>query len=366
MKIGITTFNWANNYGAMLQAYALQSFLCARGHTVEIVRYCVGLPPAGLRKWIARTLYGCVSKWEVTYKEYIFEQFRQRYLMRTPEVFRSINDLKNIADRFDMLITGSDQVWNPSLLAQVDHLDDLYFLSFAGTRTRRISYAASFGCSEKGMMNEEWQNIISQKLQNMDRISVREESGLDVIQSLGVSTNAVHVVDPTLLLGKMDYEKMVGRGKTSRDFLFSYMLHGMEQDAESLCGQISETLKLKRLKCDARKTAVHKGYTLPSPIGWLQQIRDASFMVTNSFHGVAFCLIFHIPFIAVLLGGDISSMNARVVDLLKAVGLTDRIILPQHNTPAEFFNKEINWCNVDQQISSMRAKSVNFLARETV
>ena len=362
MNIGITTFQWANNYGAVLQAHALQSFLRERGHAVQIVDYRVKSSFTGLRRWIAKTPYRCVRKWEAAYKEYVFELFRERYMARTPSVFYSVVEMESIADKFDMLITGSDQVWNPRFLSQVDGFFDLYFLSFAAPQTRRVAYAASIGHSEKATMKEEWQEILSEKLQKMDAISVREPSGVDLVNSLCGRSDAVQVVDPTLLLERKHYEKIAGETKGWGKYLFSYMLHGMDRDAGEACRHITEARNVQVMKCDAKKTNIHRGYVLPSPTGWLKRIKNAPFVATNSFHCVVFCLIFHVPFIALLIDGQIGSMNSRIVELLKEVRLTNRILSPQEDIPAGMCAEEINWDIVDQKIVAMREKSVEFLA----
>ncbi len=361
MNVGISTFQWSNNYGAVLQAHALQAFLRERKHLVQIVDYRMKPSTTGLRKLISKNPYILVRKWESAYKEYVFELFRQRHLVRTPTVFYSVNELKIIADQFDVLITGSDQVWNPRWLAQRDGLFDLYFLSFAAPQTRRISYAASIGHSEKSTMKQEWQKILSEKLPLIDAISVREASGVELVNSLCGRTDAVTVVDPTLLLKRTHYEKIAGAPKRQTNYLFSYMLHGMEQDAVGACQTISVIQDLKIINCDVVKTNIRKDYVLPSPTGWLQRIKDASFMVTNSFHGVIFCLIFHTPFISVLIDGQIGSMNSRIVELLRTVGLDDRIIAPRQDVPVALYTAEINWDLVDQKIVTMREESFDFL-----
>ena len=360
MKIGITTFQWSDNYGAVLQAHALQSVLETMGHSVEIVDYQPRNLGSMVRRWVAKTPRCCARKWELRYKEHLFESFRRKYLKRTPETFCSVDDLERIKDRFDVLITGSDQVWNPDWLAQIEGLSDLFFLSFAGSQTRRISYAASIGHSEKATMEEAWQKILSAKLKQMDAISVREASGVKLVSELCGRTDAVHVVDPTLLLDRAYYETIAGKAKRKSGMLLSYMLHGLERDADAACRQIAESQNLHIVKCDVHKTSLHRGYRLPSPSGWLREIRDASFVVTNSFHGTVFCLIFHVPFIALLIGGKIGSMNSRIVDLLSAVGLTNRILSVGDYVSEKTFNGKIDWGYVDEQTVSMRSESIKF------
>ena len=128
MKIGVTTFQWSDNYGAVLQAYALQSFLQQRGHEVEIVDYRKDRKRTIFHTFLAKTPSACLRKWHAAYKTYLFDQFRRKHLNLTQTPFYSSQDLGAIRDRYDMLITGSDQVWNPRWLEQRPGFFDLYFL----------------------------------------------------------------------------------------------------------------------------------------------------------------------------------------------------------------------------------------------
>jgi hypothetical protein len=363
MRIGITTFQWADNYGALLQAHALQTFLQARGHEVQIVDYRPQRPRSLVRRWFSASPRGCAHKWEANWKKFLFERFRKKNLGRTPEVFQSASELRKISDRFDLLIAGSDQVWNPKWLAQVDGLTDLYFLSFAGQRSRRISYAASIGHSDLSTMKEEWQKILAERMKAMDAISVREQSGVELVRQLCGRTDAVCVADPTFLLDANQWAGVVGSRKRKGKYIFSFMLHGLEQDASVVCGQMAGKKEIPVFKCDARRTPLHKGYVLPSPAGWLRWIRGADFVVTNSFHCTVFCLIFHVPFVAVLIDGTIGSMNSRITDLLKAVGLSPRAVAAGVELPTGIVTGRIDWGSVDQAVASMRIGAVGFLGK---
>lgn len=364
MKIGIMTFHWATNYGAVLQAYALQTFLSAREHDAQIVDYRVESPQLWYRKWLSKTLRDCLWKWELAYKKYLFKDFCKEYLICTPEIFHTIEDMGIISNRFDVLIAGSDQVWNPRWLSQDDGLFDSYFLSFAGDRTLRISYAASFGHSEMMTIKDEWQKIIREKLRDMHVISVRESSSIDLVYSLCGRDDVVQVIDPTLLLRHEYYEKLVGSSQKRRKILFSYMLHGLESDSETVSHHICEMLNLKLLKCDACKTSLRNGYILPSPIDWLRRIQDASFVVTNSFHGVVFCLLFHTPFVAIMINGQLESMNCRIIELLTSVGLNNRIVSSPEQITVGICADKIEWDKVDRKIDILRAESIEFLSKQ--
>ena len=361
MNIGITTFQWANNYGALLQAHALQIFLRSRGHEVQIVDYRGRQPTKGIKKWISTSIVGCIYKWEAAYREYLFDHFRRNYLIRTHEIFYSTTDLERIADKFDLLITGSDQVWNPIFLAEITGLSELYFLSFAGKNTRKISYAASFGHTTKNTIEPNWRKILEEKLLSIDAISVREASGVGLVNSICGRTDAVNVVDPTLLLDRSYYERITKLKIKRQKYLFSYMLHELDENAETFNRQIPMLLNLKIVKCNASTTGIHKPYTLPSTTNWLNLIRNASFVVTNSFHGVVFCLLFHTPFIAITIDGSMSSMNSRVAELLSFLGLTHRICISQAEVPMEVYREVIKWGDIDNLLDKMRMGSIKYL-----
>jgi hypothetical protein len=358
MKIGITTFTWVENYGAVLQAHALQRFLQDCGHDVAIANFRVTPLATGLRRWLGRSLAACEKKWKIR----TFDRFRQMHMVFTPETFLSGGDLTALKDRFEVLITGSDQVWNPKWLAQFEGLFDLCFLSFGGPNTRRISYAASIGHSDLRTIKAEWQELMAEKLKAINAISVREKSGVALIEQLAQRSDGVHVVDPTLLLERSHYDALAGRTRKAKRVLFSYMLHGMGNDAIPAIQFISKTLRLKAVKCDGLRTALHPGYTLPSPGGWLRQIRDAEFVVTNSFHAVIFCLIFHRPFIALMIEGEIGSMNSRILELLGSVALESRVFSPGMAVTKTFLDQPIDWKEVDRVIYKLKENGINFLS----
>ena len=201
-------------------------------------------------------------------------------------------------------------------------------------------------------------------MKEMDAISVRERSSVSLVQELSGRTDAIQVADPTLLLDRSYYEVLASGRQGGGKYLFSYMLHGLERDAGYVSLQISEKLKVPVIQCNARQTRLHRGYRLPSPTGWLEEIRNASFVVTNSFHAIVFCLIFHVPFIAVLIDGQIGSMNSRITDLLNMVGLGHRICVSGEKMSPGLISETIDWDAVDHNMSAMRAGSVEFLVKQ--
>ena len=384
MKIGITTFQWADNYGAVLQAYALQQFLTQRGHRVEIVNYWRG---RSIRRWLrfAQYLPECFfrsgfqflsllrkllplslkQKVDAKYKNLVFANFRRDRLCLT-EPFADKADLVRFADEFDLLITGSDQVWNPRYLAQTEGMADCYFLSFARGETRKVSYAASIGHADSSLMTKKWTSLLADRLRTMDAISVREKSSVPLVEELSGRTDAVAVADPTLLLRAQGYKAIMSGQKIRKRYLFSYMLHGLEKDAASQIKEISDGLGLKAVQCDAGRSKLFAGYMLPAPTEWLSLICHASFMVTNSFHGVMFCLIFNVPFVAILINGKEGSMNARILDVLSIAGLSHRVFALGEEISEGLYRGQIEWDRVNALMEEFRGSSVRFLQDQNI
>ncbi len=362
MKIGITTLQWANNYGAVLQAHALQHFLQTRGHDVKIIDYRPSpsqAPP--LRSWLSLSPRRYLQKWENRKKYYKFKNFRKHHLNLTAPI-TSQNDLDLYSDRFNLLITGSDQVWNPCYLDQGNGFYDFYFLSFAGTSTKRISYSASIGHTDLTTLTDAWRNVLGKKLKAIDAISVRETSGIHLVRALSERNDAVCVADPTLLLSRDYYDQLAGGVRKKRKpYLFNCILHDEIINNRRTVNVIANQLGLRLLNCDVQRGPLHRDYALPSPEGWLRAIRDAEFVLTNSFHCMVFCLIFHVPFFVLLLSGNLASMNSRIVDLLKYLGLKNRILNPDQNRNPTVVAENIKWESIDDKLSSLRLSSLTFL-----
>lgn len=378
MKVGITTFHWSDNYGAVLQAYALQTFLERRGHSVEIIDYRKGAKPsrvtAALARFPVRLLHTALrllsplagvlprrlrGAIEVCYKKFLFERFRIKHLRLTPRL-HSIESLRSVGANYDVLITGSDQVWNPRFLDEGNGHFDAYFLTFADPKTHTMAYAASIGHADTSTMTAEWRQQLASRMGSIHAIGVRESSSLPLVEELCGRRDAEQVVDPTLLLPASDYAQLAGKLRPSST-LFAYMLHGLEAGAVPLCREVAKLKQLSILRCNARQSMLHPGHDLPGPDGWLQHIRNASFVITNSFHGTVFCLIFHVPFISILIDNHLGSMNARITDLLDAVDLRHRALVLGDDLSDELISNPINWEQVDRKMQSIRQRSINFL-----
>lgn len=331
MKIGILTFHWATNYGAVLQAYALSKYLADKGNDVKLIDY---YPPKYkktiLNAFATKHLELIPGRIRDISKEKIIEEFRKKYLNRTQYIAHS-TDLTDEA--FDCIICGSDQIWNESFIRYAERKHTyVYFLDFASKKKLLASYAASFGTTK---YDEKLKNDIRQYIERLDFVSVRENTGLDILKDMLID-NACIVPDPTLLVTGETYENMLLPNKKKRKYNFVYMLHGKAADAKKL------TAGTNCVTCG--NIGIEE---------WLTDIYYAENVVTNSFHGVVFSIMFHKPFTAVLIKG--SGMNDRIVTLLKKTGLENRI------SGDEIVTAPIDWEAVDKKTDIFRKDGYDYL-----
>lgn len=346
-KVYTITFHWATNYGAVLQAYALQTFLVEMGYDVEIINYV----PEKYKKTLLRCFRTRkLQKVKKQIKEYLkekkIEKFRNKYLHRT-KCFSSNGQLLNEEWEVATYICGSDQIWNPYFTMQGEGKPtSAYYLEFVPDNSNKIAYAASFGSIE---IKEEMKRYVKELLKTFQEISVRENTAKQIVRDLNLE--ATIVCDPVFLLDSKKYEVLIDGSWDLEGQLFSYILHENQEQAERVSKYVADILGLE-----------HFSEVNLSIEQWLGRIKKAGFLITNSFHATAFALIFHIPFLTVLISG--SGMNDRIKTLLEKMGLQDRIIEcfdeKQINQVVEC---QIDWNNVDAQVSKIREFSKNFLLK---
>lgn len=300
MKKGIITFQNANNYGAVLQAFALKNFLdkvdiCG---STEVINY--------ESKYLGH----------LKFQEQAFKDFIYKHLNLTKEV-RDEKGLKTLD--FNLFITGSDQVFNPLLTG----FDDNYFLTF--TSARKISYAGSLGVKTETF--SEYKDYFRERLAKFHKISIREETHQQFLENLGLKAE-VHV-DPSLLLTSDEYFELLEIDKsTLMDnyiLLFTYSTDPKLMDvANMLSLHLGLPIISISLGCTERylvKGAVSLNKTDPET--FIKLIAGASLVLTESFHGLMFSMVFHRPFLVYVKKRDTS---VRLVYTLKKFGLTDRTL----------------------------------------
>lgn len=380
-KVGIITIVKVNNYGAELQAFALQKRLESAGFQAEIIDYLYyknwrykdtkesrPFIPISLKGWILywvkyRAVNFMIDKVFTIFNGNIrrrlerFSSFHKEY-SRFSKEFRSYPALYRERMNYDVYMVGSDQVWNPSASSSIEP----YFLTFAPKSSKKISYASSFGVS---FIEEGLQDRFSGLLNNIDEISVREESGVQLVKQL-TGRDAALVVDPTLLLTSaewVEYEKLYPN--MPERYMLIYQLSESEVIID-LGKSISEKRKIPVFRV-CKKAFYENQYpgvqnildAGPSEFLWL--IHNAECIITNSFHGTAFSVNYHKPFFTVL--SNKKKNNVRMESLLRALKLQNRLI---YEESYNFDDIELNVNNiftneVDNRLNELRESSLNFL-----
>lgn len=348
MKIGVITLPFSPNYGWLLQAYALQQLLVKNGHDAILIsrRWNITKENNTLFMKLMRPFYYNINCGRIYrfYKQYI----------NSTRVYRSSEDLKNVVEEYglDAVIVGSDQVWRIEDTRGVGYN---FFLDFVGDTVIKVSYAASFGTDEwKGTSADN--DIITKLLDSFNGISVREETGVHICSSY-FCKSAQTVLDPTLLLRSCDYDKVLKRPGlySDRNLLSTYILDPTNQKDEFVKrianekGLVVEPLYVT----NRRRIHIYK-----SVENWLLKIRNAKFVVVDSFHGMVFCIIFRKQFLAI---ANKNRGYTRFVNLLKMMNLEDRLVYDMSDADFKKSEDIINYDNVDVLLEHHRECSLRFL-----
>lgn len=369
-KIGILTQPLHDNYGGLLQAYALKEVLNSLGHEVVVInrhrnkrfklRIIASIIKNRLKghKLIAKDNLPKKQR-EIISAETI--KFREKYIPCLSHLITNNKGMSALNKMgFQAYVVGSDQCWRPRYSPKISN----YFLDFAENEKniKRIGYAVSFGVSEWEFSQRDTKKC-SSLAKKFDAISVREESGVKLVKDY-FGKDAVHLLDPTLLLPKEHYIKIADDEKqTKSPGNFKVYILDKTPEKERFINEIEEktglrqfqVLPKKRIGIDPLKNI--EDFIFPNPSTWLRGYQDAEFVITDSFHGVVFAILFNIPFIA--LGNKKRGM-ARFESLLKLFGLENRLIANLENYDALLQN-DIDWSRINSLLLTQQQQSLNFL-----
>lgn len=376
MKIGILTQPLQDNYGGLLQAYALKEVLKELGHEVIIINRIYKSPIWRKYTSIAKNkLIGRkISPNILTKKSLLNEvsihtrKFREKYFPELSDEIIDQNGMKRLNFMgFDAYVVGSDQCWRPRYSPGIRN----YFLDFAikDKRVKRVAYAASFGVSNWEFSNEDTL-ACKELLQKFDAISVREFSAISLINKYFRRTDSQHVLDPTMLLPTNRYKEIVDKESITQSpgNLKIYVLD-KTSDKNNLVKRLEEKLQLKafevlptkRLKDEKVTSGNINDFVFPNPAAWLKGFQDAKFVLTDSFHGTVFSILHNIDFIAL---GNIERGLSRFQSLLKMFGLEDRLITDIDSVNIDnYVDKKIDWNTVNNILDKEKEKSLEFLKK---
>lgn len=358
MKVGVITFHSANNYGAILQTWALQKVLKNLKVTTGVIHYHPDIidglyDPMKQKKGLMRALLKgklCVKnkKSLIRYKKYKAFMKHKLNLIGDFKTFKELQDAKLGLDAY---IVGSDQVWNPT---HIGGYDPAYYLEFAEEGSRRISYAASLGTD---YIDIKYRNDMERALKAFTGISVRERSIQPVISEL-VDKPVEVVLDPTLLLNREAYDEIKVESKYKKPYILVYSIERNRQ-LISFANKISVALGIPILQRRPAKGLINQlepFYT--SDAGeFLGHIEAAAYVITNSFHGTVFSILYGKPFVSMLH----TNTGKRTEDLLKDLGLSSHILYNINDFKDFSMFKLDNADEVKENIAKLRESSMSFL-----
>lgn len=358
MRIGILTYHACFNYGACLQAYALQQTIKKRYEDCKIIDYqskklidinhpfCkVPKHPKEVVKNITRLPYFK----QLQKRKRLFEDFINHTLDLSE---RCSNDAEVELEcgKYDCVVCGSDQTWN--LDPSIRYETPLYYLNFP-KRQRRVTYATSFGSWVKDFHTREKE--LMPWIKEFDRLSMREESGVKLLRRKGLECE--WVLDPTLLLTQKEYDEIACERIISEPYVLLFSWNGASE-AISLTKTIAASLGCKAFYIVPPPRAMFCGIKRKLDVGpteFLSLVKYAEFIVTNSFHGTVFSTIYHKPFVSAVA----ESVDARRASLMKQFGLEDHLMNPANLNIDKMFKTD--FVKVEEKLKPLREHSLNYL-----
>lgn len=365
MKVHFITRHAPANYGSLLQTIAMQKVINDLGYENEVIDYIpkeeslfrLPLTQARMKKELdsnilKKCIYILISEIENIFMYRKFLKMRKQFLKMGPRC-RNALELKNIYknNSEDIFITGSDQVWGPIATGT---FDSAYFLDFAPAESRKLAFASSFGKSE---FDEETISDYKNYLSQYDKLAVREKVAVDILDTMGLS--AQQVLDPTLLLTRNQWEKFLHSIKKPEKYVLIYQIHkNSEMDIYAEKFAKKKNLPLIRVSSLLhQKTRTGKFIYLPDFGEFLDLIKNATYLVTDSFHGTVFALTFNVQFIELLPNTGTSSRN---LNLLELTNLTDRIVKDLNRF--DYADKQIDFTFANDSINKKREESIKILS----
>lgn len=351
MKIGILTLPLTTNYGGILQNYALQTVLKRMGNevwTIDHYKYTWLDWFDNAWRVLAHKMLGHDVKFSQTPpKKKAIAKYLRSFVLQNMSITAPCTNYvdKKIVKKygFDAIVVGSDQVWRPQYNR---HIEKMFLSSFKNMNIKRIAYAVSFG-SDKWELTPKQTKKCTPLAQKFDAVSVREASGVALCRNY-MNVDATHVLDPTLLLTAKDYLHLCSDIPFKDPFVFAYILDPNEE-------------KITEIKTFAQRKGLpyiirSAGHLIDKDASielWISQFRDAAFVITDSFHGTVFSIIFEKEF---YVYANLCRGNSRFDSLLGLFNLKNRVVDGHISEKGK-----IDWEKVNDSIAKERSMSIDFI-----
>ncbi|MBE5946154.1 MAG: polysaccharide pyruvyl transferase family protein [Lachnospiraceae bacterium] len=361
MKVGIITFHFANNFGAALQTYALSKAIeKITNEDVEIIDYrnpfirftdFVRLFP--ITKNLSEMIDGLKTFSHRIKRKKRFNRFYEEYY-KTGKCYNSFNALKNNSPDYDVIVCGSDQIWNPTVTLGVSNA---YFINFATQKQKKISYAASLGHEN---IREKDIKKIKNHLNGFDAISIREEQGIALINKES-DYDISHNIDPVFLHDRSFWDKLGGENPIiDGEYILLYVMQNSEETYKR-AQKIKELLKIPVVSISRygyKADCVDRVLVDVGPLEFVNLYKFATFSCTNSFHGLAFSIIFGKKFYLV----PSNRFNSRMDNLLKILDIQAKADIDDTAVNKTCYDID----NVMDRIIVEREKSMTYLSKNIV
>lgn len=368
MRIAIITIVDGANYGNRLQNYALQEILKNMGNEVETIQRKTYRDKAGIPyieeklKILVKRCLGLKSGEDYRRRKKVFSDFNRKYLKFSSVILKNNCAPKQLNEKYDYFVCGSDQIWNPRIRIVEEDLNN-YLASFASSE-KKIAYAASFGTDN---IPEKYKTVFEKELKTFKTIGLRENSGIKIVHSLCPDAKAKTVLDPTMLLTSSQWERISKRPNfcnQNEKYIVTYFLGGRNEAVSNYINNLASTYGCKVinlenefiLESNISDSDVY--CTGPDEFIWL--IKNAQCVLTDSFHATVFSLIFHKKFCVFerTVHEEGNDMSSRITTLLSYFGLEecrDNIVAPTY-VPREYSGDK-----VDTVIKDKQKESIQFL-----
>lgn len=364
-KVGIITLHRVVNYGSVLQTYALQEKVKELGYIPEVIDYYPErMTKLGMLKriknkgdkykksFIVRTIARIIIFPSYIIRFHTFFSFLNKYIDMSKKTYKDEESVNQENFDYDIYCTGSDQVWNSGWNEKIDHP---YFLTFAPDDKKKIAYAASFGKKELDSFEIEETKAM---LKRYDAISVREKSGVDIINSLGID-NVTNVVDPTLLLSGDEWRKISSNRYNGQKYILVYNLN-RNKKIDNYARNLSEKTGLKIVYLSYQLHEFYKKGKMkcnPRVGDFISLIDNAEYVISDSFHATAFSLNLNTQFVIVYPG----KYSTRLQSILELLGIENRVARDENDL--DIINNKIDYKEVNSKVEQMRSQSVSWLKK---
>ncbi|NNC50656.1 MAG: polysaccharide pyruvyl transferase family protein [Flaviramulus sp.] len=363
MKIKTITCHEVYNHGASLQEYALLTFLENQGHETETIHYKPHYlsehfnfrrisNPKYEKNIILKSIYLILKfpfRFKMLKRKRSFDAFSDKYIKATEKLYKTNDDLKLDLPEADAYICGSDQIWNSLFL---NGKDPAFYLDFVPDNKLKISYAASFAIDK---LEDNIKSFVKQKVSRLNHVSVRESSGKTILSDLGIN-DVTHVLDPVFLLEKSKWEKLCLASIVKEDYIFVYDFDSNPLIESFVMKQKEKYGYNKVVSVNSNVKYADYNFYLDGPSTFLTLLSNAKFVVTNSFHAVAFSCIFKKQFTVFNRSEKINTRMRDFVSLLKI----EKVLMLNKND-IENYNYFLDYDAFDKRLAILAQKSKDYL-----